>query len=182
VNEAWLALVAVTLAYDCERPRAEGTMAALSSPADASGVGSLATRPSATTRTTVAWRGSYTSTAGGLYIPPDWKDVHWRVKETTGGIGEGAIALRVDPANGRVLGALEGPLGPATIDGLVSEGKLTATVARKDPADEGFTGTIVGSLAEGGVEGTMNVSLAAASAIRTATFSLSPDAPLAVPR
>jgi hypothetical protein len=121
------------------------------------------------------WRGSYKSASAELYIPPEWKNVHWNVKETPAGLGEGTMTLSVDPAGGRALGSLDGPLGPAIIDGLVSEGRLTASIARSDPADHGFTGTLVGSMGRDHSEGTMNVSLAEASALRSATFALSPE-------
>jgi hypothetical protein len=129
-----------------------------------------------------SWRGTYKSAAGTLYIPPAWKDVHWKVKETGSGLGEGVIAVQLDPANGRVVGTLDGPLGPAEIDGLDAEGTLTAAIARKDPTDQGFMGTIVGSIANGRAEGTMYLSLAEASAIRTATFTMSPDPAIPAPR
>jgi hypothetical protein len=122
------------------------------------------------------WRGSYKSEPGALYIPPEWKDVHWRVKDNDGGIGEGTIAVQVDPTTRRVVGTLDGPLGPATIDGVVAEGKMTGTIVRKDPRDQGFMGTLVGTVADGRSEGTMSVSLAEASAIRHATFAMTPDA------
>jgi hypothetical protein len=119
------------------------------------------------------WHGTYKSASGELYIPPDWKNVRWNVKETPSGIGEGAMTLSVDPSSGRALGSLDGPLGPGIVDGLLSEGKLTAIVARKDPADQGFTGTLVGSMSGDHAEGTMSLSLAEASAVRRATFALS---------
>ena len=122
------------------------------------------------------WRGSYKSEPGALYIPAEWKDVHWKVKEDDGGIGEGTIAVQVDPATRRVVGTLEGPLGPATIDGVVQDGKLTGSIVRKDPRDQGFMGTLVGTVGDGRAEGTMSVSLAEASAIRRATFAMTPDA------
>ncbi|MDP9001988.1 MAG: hypothetical protein M3O46_17985 [Myxococcota bacterium] len=128
-----------------------------------------------TVRTRSAWRGSYKSAAGALYVPPDWKNVHWNVKDDGAGIGEGIIALHIDPLSGRVLGTVEGPLGPAVLEGLAADGKLTASIARKDPADQGFKGTLVGAIADDHAEGTMNVSPAEANAIRTATFMLVPD-------
>jgi hypothetical protein len=137
--------------------------------------GPTPTSPSSATVKT-QWRGSYKSASGELYIPPDWKNVHWNVKETPAGLGEGSLTLSVDPANGRALGSLDGPLGPALVDGLVSAGKLTATITRKDPADQGFTGTLVGSIGPDHAEGTMSISLAEASAVRKATFTLSPEA------
>ena len=64
---------------------------------------------------------------------------------------------------------MDGPLGPATLEGLSSDGKLTATVRRKDPTDRGFTGTLVGSIVGDHVEGSMSVSLGQASALATMT-------------
>jgi hypothetical protein len=128
-----------------------------------------------TVRTTSAWRGSYKSAAGALDFPPDWKNVHWSAKDDGAGIGEGIIALHIDPLTGRVLGTVEGPLGPAVLEGFAADGKLTASIARKDPADQGFQGTLVGAVGNDRAEGTLNVSPAEANAIRTATFMLVPD-------
>ena len=69
-------------------------------------------------------------------------------------------------------GALAGPLGPATLDGLAAEGKLAARGAREDPGDHGFAGTLVGTMGDGRADGTMDVSLGEAGAIRRATFAL----------
>jgi hypothetical protein len=68
-------------------------------------------------------------------------------------------------------------LGPATLDGMVFDGRITATIARQSPNDQGFLGTLVGTISDGRCEGTLNVSLASASAIRSAVFTLSPAAP-----
>jgi hypothetical protein len=119
------------------------------------------------------WSGSYTATVGTLYIPPDWKNVRWTGVDS-GGMGEGALAISIEPSSGRVVGTVDGPLGPALIDGFVSEGKLTATLVRKDPSDRGFTGTLIGAIEHDRATGTMSVSTAQANAIRTATFTLAP--------
>ena len=84
------------------------------------------------------------------------------------------MTLDIDGATGRVLGTVEGPLGPAIVDGVVLDGKLTATILRKAPSDHGFSGTLLGSVARDTAEGSMNLSSAEASAIRSATFALSP--------
>jgi hypothetical protein len=185
-------LVAVALALacpclpSCDKGRdapVEATGAPSSHPGDAAAAGARAAAgaSASSAAATVAWRGSYQSVAGALYIPADWKDVHWRVKESDTGLGAGTIAMHVDPATGRVLGVLDGSLGPAAFDGLLSDGRLTATISRRDPADEGFMGTMVGSLARDRAEGTMNVSLAQAGAIRTATFTMAPEGAKATP-
>lgn len=121
-----------------------------------------------------AWKGTYKSATGTLYIPPDWKHVQWTGTETPSGIGEGSIALHVDPASGRVVGTLDGPLGPAAIDGLVRDGRLTASIRRTDPSDHGFGGTLEGSMTKDHAEGTLSASLAEAGALRKASFTLSP--------
>jgi len=120
------------------------------------------------------WGGAYRSVAGALYVPPTWKGVTWRVPETGAGVGEGTIALYCDPATGRLSGRVDGVLGPATVRGLVDDGGVTATVVRVDPSDRGFTGTLSATTGAGLVRGSMNVSLAEASAIRVASFDLTP--------
>jgi hypothetical protein len=182
----WSALAVVLTLCACGKSQADAKPAATSASATAADGPYVATQRGAgaasAARTTVAWSGSYKSTASGLYVPADWKTVHWNVKESSAGIGEGPIALAVDSTTGRVLGTIEGPLGPAAIAGLISDGKVTATIARTDPSDRGFTGTLVGLIGADHVDGTMNVSLAEADAIRTATFALSPDAAPPPPR
>jgi hypothetical protein len=123
--------------------------------------------------TSVAWEGTYKSTIGALYIPAELK-VRWKPAENTTGLGEGSIAISVDSATGRMRGSLVGPLGPALIQGYLSEGKLAGTIARSDPSDHGFTGTLVGEVSDGHVQGALHVTLSQASAIRTASFDLSP--------
>ncbi len=117
------------------------------------------------------WKGGYKSVPGTIVLP---KDVKWKVPETTAGVGEGTIALTVDRATGRVQGKIDGVLGPATVDGVAADGKITATVSRQDPTDHGFTGTLSGDLGDAATPGSMNVSLADVSAVRNATFELLP--------
>jgi len=116
------------------------------------------------------WRGTYHSESATIFVPPEWKGVHWVVPSTSAGLGDGAIELEV--RGERVLGAIDGPLGPASVDGVVSGTMITATVLRRDPADRGYSGTLVATISGDGATGTMNLSLAEASAVRTATFSV----------
>jgi hypothetical protein len=114
--------------------------------------------------------GGYKSAPSTLYVPPEWK-VRWRPEETDSGTGEGQLTLVLEPG-GRVHGTVEGPLGPAVVEGYAKEGTVTAKVSRKDPADHGFSGTLAATLSTGKVEGTMSLSLAAGGALRSATFTL----------
>ncbi len=118
------------------------------------------------------WRGSYSSAAGTLYVPAQWKGVRWTGADLDAGLGPGTMSLRIETNSGRVRGAIEGPLGPAKIAGYAAEGNVTATISRNDASDHGFAGTLAGTLADGGGSGTMSGSLAGASAIRSATFTL----------
>lgn len=125
------------------------------------------------------WRGTYTSVAATLQIPPEWKGVHWTVPATPAGLGDGTIDLSLDPGTGRVEGLVDGPLGPARLSGYAtpgSAGEVTATIVRTDPSDRGFTGTLAGTRDATHLDGTLNVALAEAEAIRKATFSLLPSA------
>jgi hypothetical protein len=108
-----------------------------------------------------------------ISVVPAWKKTAWSDTKATAGIGEGTATLVVDASTGRVTGDLDGPLGPASIEGAASDGTVSATVRRKDPLDRGFAGTLVGSMANDRLEGTMSLSLGQASAVRTATFALS---------
>jgi hypothetical protein len=128
----------------------------------------------ATNAASPSWRGSYKSVPGTLFVPADWKNVHWNVAPSSWGLGNGTMRLTVDPA-GRIRGLLEGPLGPAVVDGFDADGSLTATVQSEHPEDQGFAGTLLGKVVDGRVEGTMHVSSALADAIRTATFVLGAD-------
>ncbi len=127
----------------------------------------------ASTSAARAFEGTYTSTVGSLYIPADWKGVRWNVPASPAGMGEGQISFTAAAGSGRVHGALTGPLGPAIVEGLLADGTLTATIRRQDPRDQGFAGTLIGALVQDKVEGTMNVSLGEAGAIRVARFSAS---------
>jgi hypothetical protein len=141
-------------------------------PASTSLAAPAASTSAAPAAASAGWKGGYKSVAGTITLP---KDVKWKVPDSTDGIGEGTIAMTVDRPSGRVRGTLDGVLGPATIDGLASDGKLTATVARQDPTDHGFTGTLSGDLGDAGAHGTMNMALAEVSAVRNATFELAPS-------
>ncbi len=85
-------------------------------------------------------------------------------------LGEGELTLSVD-ASGRVSGGTEaGPLGASVVDGTSDGTTLTATVRRKDPTDEGLTGTLQAKVAGDTVEGTMNLAESNAAVVRFARF------------
>jgi hypothetical protein len=171
---------ALGFACGCSRTQsnAEGSGTVPSVPSSPSAAGSRdAALPASASESATAsrWTGSYKSEAATVYVPADWKNVRWRVAETDAGVGEGTITLQIERASGRVRGTLDGPLGPALLDGLASQGDLTATMVRKDPSDRGFTGTLLAMMADGHVQGTLSASLGEASAVRKAAFALSPD-------
>jgi len=157
-------------------PSAEHTDGAAAANASAVSSASIAAAagPGATQSKHVAWSGTYKSAAGTLYIPPEWKGVRWSGAESQAGIGEGTLEIGIDPLTGRVVGVLDGPLGPAVVDGLAAGEKVTATISRKNPSDHGFAGSLVGSIGADSVTGSMNLSSAEASTIRAASFSLAP--------
>ena len=169
----------LVLAVACGKPSGDATptaaSASVSTASSAAPMTSSASSAPKSPAATRSWGGTYKSAASTLTVPPDWKKTHWSDTQSTAGIGDGALALTVDGATGHVSGTVDGPLGPATVDGVITDGNLAATLRRKDPTDQGFTGTVLGSIASDHLEGTMNVSLGLASALRTATFTLTPS-------
>ncbi len=165
-------------------PSASASAAATSATPSASASSAPKSAPSSSGTTAPAagaeasWAGSYKSEAGSIYVPTevangkDWKDVKWRGDLSNSGLGDGPMTLTIDPS-GRVSGSLEGPLGPAIINGQLIENRVTATITRKNTSDGGFVGTLTGSVEDAKVTGTMKLSQREASVIRSATFSAS---------
>jgi len=183
-----LLVAAAVICVACDKPRDTGDpqptrVASAGGGAPDGGSGLATAGPEAGTRgparsseRPTSWRGTYKSAAAILYIPDqrDWKGVRFNVNETPAGIGEGTVSLGVDPASGRVTGEVDGPLGPATVEGVSREGQVTAMLRRKDPSDQGFAGTLVGTLDGERGGGTLSVSTGEASAVRSATFVVTP--------
>ncbi len=120
-----------------------------------------------------SFKGKYTVAAGTMYVPEakDWAAVKWK-NDDTKLLGDGELSLAVD-AEGRVTGSSEGgPLGAAVIEGKSDGHTLAATVRRKDPTDDGLTGTLLATVTGDKVDGTMKLSEFTAAVVRTATFSV----------
>jgi hypothetical protein len=120
-----------------------------------------------------SFHGKYTLKPSTLYIPEDkdWKGVKFKNDETKH-VGEGDLTIDID-ASGRVSGSSEGgAMGAAIVEGSRDGADVTATIRRKDPADEGLMGTLVGKIAGDKLEGTMRLSDANASSVREASFSI----------
>ena len=171
MRRAWLGFTILLVSACAKGSAGEGPPTSATQTAPASATTAATSPPAAAPTGPTGWKGGYKSVPGTIVLP---KDVKWKVPETAAGVGEGTIALTVDGATRRVQGKVDGVLGPATIDGLASDGKITATVSREDPTDHGFTGTLSGDMGDAATRGTMNVALADVSAVRNATFELSP--------
>ena len=117
----------------------------------------------------VTYAGKYTVSAGKMYVPDqkDWSSVKFKNDETKM-LGDGELTLSVD-GTGRVSGSTEaGPLGASVLDGTSDGTTLTATVRRKDPSDEGLTGTLVAKIAGDALDGTMKLAESNAAVVREA--------------
>jgi hypothetical protein len=111
--------------------------------------------------------GKYSVVAGTMYVPSDkdWASVKFKNDETKL-LGEGEISLTVEP-DGRVAGeTTTGPLGASVILGMRDGDALTATVRRKEKADEGLTGTLVATVKGDTLEGTMKLAEFNAAVVR----------------
>jgi hypothetical protein len=160
--------------------KSSGDAPAASAPAASVAVASPSSAPSAAPSASAAsnaatstWSGTYKSAGASLYVPTQkpFDVVKWRGDDAGGGLGDGSLDLTVD-ATGQVSGTGAGALGAVIVSGMYADGELTASLARKDPTDGGFTGTAVGRLAGDKIEGTIHLSLPNATSLRTATFTL----------
>jgi hypothetical protein len=144
---------------------------------DAAPAPSVSVSVSASASATIApgpatYAGTYNAERGTLYVPDAeaWKGIGLR-PDDAGAMGEGAITITIDPDGGTVTGALEGPLGPATLYGVSQEGAVSFQVAPKEKTDLSFRGTGTASLDAGALSGEMHLSSWRANVLREATFS-----------
>jgi hypothetical protein len=119
-----------------------------------------------------SFSGTYKTKPGTLYIPTEGEFAKVKQAPDDGSrVGEGTFSLDVDES-GKALGSVDtGPLAPATISGTVSGGTITGTIRRKDPTDEGLTGSFSATTAGGKLDGKMELANANASILREATIS-----------
>jgi hypothetical protein len=168
-----LAMALLALGAGCSKSTPDAPpapSAAVSVAPVGSGSGSAA-GATASAPATASWTGKYTSSPGSITVPDggEWSYVKWRGDESKDGLGEGTLALEI--TGNQVTGTLEGPLGPATVRGMVDGTAVTATIERKTASDKGFSGTLLGTLGAT-LEGSMNLSVHDAHIIRVAKFSL----------
>jgi hypothetical protein len=122
----------------------------------------------------VSYGGEYTLTPADYYIPnaKDYASVKQAKDDPSKHVGRGTITLSVDDA-GRVTGTVDsGPAAPAIIDGSVVDGEIRGNVRRKDPADDGLTGTLVAKIIGDTGEGTLSLAEAHAAVVRKGKLSL----------
>ena len=119
----------------------------------------VASASAATSNGAASWSGTYTLAAGTISIPSDNKDykgVKQAKDDPAKFMGEGKIELTI--AGERVAGTLEGVAGPAVIDGSLVECEIRGMVRRKDPTDDGLTGTLSAKIAGDAAEGKLLLS------------------------
>ncbi len=119
------------------------------------------------------YAGTYVSQQSTLTVPEgaEWKGVKFRGEESPLGLGEGPMELIVD-TSGRAHGTVMGQLGPALVTGVFSSGVVAGTVYRKDPSDNGFTGSFYAKLAGDTFTGELKVSSGNGAILRDAKISL----------
>lgn len=173
---AWTGLVVLALVA-CKKGEAEGghtSTEAAPAPASSSSTGTATTATGtneASARKAVSYAATYTMAPAAMYVPAakDWSSVKFKNDETKL-LGDGTFTFTVDPT-GRLTGASEGgPLGGAIVEGVLEGPHVAATIRRKDAADEGLWGTLVGRVSGNAIEGTMKLSEWNAAVVREATF------------
>lgn len=154
-------------------PSASVSPVASAAPDGGSGAGAGASADAPEAKAT-SYAGTYSVAPGSIYIA-DTKEFE-RVKQAKDDpskhVGEGAISLEVS-ADGRVSGTIDsGPAAPAVIDGLLTGTDLRGNVRRKDPKDDGLTGTLVATVNGGSVQGELSLAEAHAAIVRAGKVSL----------
>ena len=164
-----VAMACVVLAGCPKSEPTAGTKADASADALATASADAGAEGGAAKAAKVTYVGKYTVTAGTMYVPAekDWASVKFKNDESKM-LGDGEMTLSIDPS-GRVSGATEaGPLGTSVLEGYSDNGLLTATIRRKDPSDEGLTGTLVATVAGDVLAGTMTLAESNAAVVRVA--------------
>ncbi len=121
-----------------------------------------------------SYEGTYKLVPATYYIPStkDYASVRQAKDDPTQHVGEGTLKISVDET-GRVSGTIDtGPASPAIVDGMVIEGEIRGNVRRKDPSDDGLTGTLVAKISGNGAEGTLSLAEARAAVVREGKLSL----------
>jgi hypothetical protein len=165
-----LALALLTL-LACSKPSPQANDAAPAVSVSASASAASAPKPAPGP---VTYAGTYTSAPGTLFVPDggEWSGVKWRGDDASDGLGAGEITLTIDPVTHRADGTVEGPLGSATLAGVLEGDTLTAKISRKVATDGGESGVLLAKLSGDKLDGSIRTSSANANVIRTATVSL----------
>lgn len=161
-----------------EAPTPASSASAATPAPSASGSAHVASPPKAAA-TPVTWTGTYASAPGSLYVYDggEWKGVHFRGDDASIGLGEGPMSFTIDPKTHELRGTASGPIGDVLLAGDVpadalEHSEITFSILRKDTTDRGFTGTGVGKVTAGGIQGSMRLSRGDAHVIRDVKFDL----------
>jgi hypothetical protein len=121
--------------------------------------------------TQLTFTGTYTSTAGTLYVPDAeaWSHLKFR-GDDAGALGEGTITFTVEADGGAVTGSLRGPLGPATLSGVADGSSLSFHVSPQGGDELSLSGTGTALLDGGAATGELHVSSWRGNVLREATF------------
>ena len=119
--------------------------------------------------------GTYAASPAAIYISSEseFAKVKQAKDDPSKHVGEGAISLTIAP-DGKVTGTIDsGPASPALLDGTAIGDEVRGNVRRKDPSDDGLTGTFDAKIATGQIEGTISLADGTAGIVRGGKISLS---------
>lgn len=172
---AGLALAASVLACDKDKEKKDGPPSPIPASAPQGSAPPVAATSAADMAVRLSFEGKYTAAAGSLYVPDaaDYAGFKFRGEDASIALGEGTLSVTIDPASGVVTGTGDGALGPIVLSGSRSGDVLTFSFWRKDPADQGASGTGQGTVSGNTIEGTLRAAAGTANVIREATFTLS---------
>jgi len=153
-------------------PSASAPTPAVSSNAPVASASGSAAAPTAA-GAAKAFSGSYSLAPASLHIgdSKDYSNVKQAKDDPSKLVGDGTLTLNVE--GDKVTGTVDsGPASPAVIDGSVVDGEIRGNVRRKDPKDDGLTGTLMAKLAGEAAEGKLSLAESNAAILREGKLTL----------
>jgi hypothetical protein len=154
-------------------PSASVTAAASTPPLPSGSASGEAAGGGGTAAAAKALSGTYSLAPATLHIAEgkDYANVKQAKDDPSKLVGEGQMTLNIEGS--KVTGSVDtGPASPALIDGTLMDGEIRGNVRRKDPKDDGLTGTLLAKLVGDGADGKLSLAEGNAAILREGKMTL----------
>lgn len=174
-------LVVGLVSLGCSKTDANQTASTASATASAASTTSVAAASASAAASAAGGSAAAARSFGGTYsLAPatlhiaegkDYANVKQAKDDPSKLVGEGQLTLNIEGA--KVTGTIDtGPASPALIDGTMMDGEIRGNVRRKDPKDDGLTGTLLAKVAGDSADGRLSLAEANAAILREGKLTL----------